>query len=178
MFAWHLDLIGPPSARRIKITISRKHQNNRPMDGKIEPHPSFIKRQIIVRSGKRAGPTSCFRPSNTTCLFETIVRSDITRVFFSISIPTTSQQWQRESSFNSTLVFYSNTLFFLFKSFIMVHFTSVFAGLSLVAGSLAAPSKEGLFSKITKRAGTPNSSGTNNGFYYSWVCTANIILGP
>ncbi|KAF9764666.1 Endo-1,4-beta-xylanase 4 [Fusarium sp. DS 682] len=50
----------------------------------------------------------------------------------------------------------------------MVHFTSVFAGLSLVAGSLAAPSKEGLFSKITKRAGTPNSSGTNNGFYYSW----------
>ncbi|SCO81304.1 probable endo-1,4-beta-xylanase B precursor [Fusarium oxysporum] len=50
----------------------------------------------------------------------------------------------------------------------MVHFTSVFAGLSLVAGSFAAPSKEGLFSKITKRAGTPNSSGTNNGFYYSW----------
>lgn len=50
----------------------------------------------------------------------------------------------------------------------MVRITSVFAGLSLVAGSIAAPSPEGLFSKLAKRGGTPNSSGTNNGFYYSW----------
>ncbi|KAM0248755.1 hypothetical protein ACHAP5_003245 [Fusarium lateritium] len=50
----------------------------------------------------------------------------------------------------------------------MVAFTSVFAGLTLVAGSLAAPTEEGMFSKISKRAGTPNSSGMHDGFYYSW----------
>ncbi|KAM0500412.1 hypothetical protein ACHAP8_004944 [Fusarium lateritium] len=50
----------------------------------------------------------------------------------------------------------------------MVRITSVFAGLSLVAGSIAAPSPEGLFSKLAKRGGTPNSSGTHDGFYYSW----------
>ncbi|KAM0237147.1 hypothetical protein ACHAPO_004492 [Fusarium lateritium] len=50
----------------------------------------------------------------------------------------------------------------------MVRITSVFAGLSLVAGSIAAPSLEGLFSKLAKRGGTPNSSGTHDGFYYSW----------
>ncbi|KIL90649.1 endo- -beta-xylanase [Fusarium avenaceum] len=50
----------------------------------------------------------------------------------------------------------------------MVAFTSIFAGLTLVAGSLAAPTEEGMFSKISKRAGTPNSSGMNDGFYYSW----------
>lgn len=54
----------------------------------------------------------------------------------------------------------------------MVAFTSVFAGLTLVAGSLAAPTEEGMFSKISKRAGTPNSSGMNDGFYYSWVCVS------
>jgi hypothetical protein len=27
-----------------------------------------------------------------------------------------------------------------------------------------------MFSKISKRAGTPNSSGMHDGFYYSWVC--------
>ncbi|KAJ4130063.1 Endo-1,4-beta-xylanase 4 [Fusarium equiseti] len=50
----------------------------------------------------------------------------------------------------------------------MVQITSVFIGLSLVAGSIAAPSPEGLFSKLAKRGGTPNSSGTHDGFYYSW----------
>ncbi|RGP60425.1 endo-1,4-beta-xylanase [Fusarium longipes] len=50
----------------------------------------------------------------------------------------------------------------------MVQITSVFLGLSLVAGSIAAPSPEGLFSKLAKRGGTPNSSGTHDGFYYSW----------
>ncbi|KAM0558000.1 hypothetical protein ACHAPJ_005166 [Fusarium lateritium] len=46
----------------------------------------------------------------------------------------------------------------------MVAFTSVFAGLTLVAGALSAPSEQ-LFSK---RAGTPSSQGTHDGFFYSW----------
>ncbi|CAG7566594.1 unnamed protein product [Fusarium equiseti] len=50
----------------------------------------------------------------------------------------------------------------------MVQITSFVFGLSLVAGSIAAPSPEGLFSKLAKRGGTPNSSGTHDGFYYSW----------
>ncbi|CAF3608952.1 unnamed protein product [Fusarium graminearum] len=50
----------------------------------------------------------------------------------------------------------------------MVRITSIFAGLSLVAGSIAAPSPEGMFSTLAKRGGTPNSSGMNNGFFYSW----------
>ncbi|KPM43264.1 Endo-1,4-beta-xylanase B [Neonectria ditissima] len=44
----------------------------------------------------------------------------------------------------------------------MVAFTSLLTGFALVAGALSAPSE------IMKRAGTPSSTGTNNGFYYSW----------
>ncbi|KAK7418801.1 hypothetical protein QQZ08_011124 [Neonectria magnoliae] len=44
----------------------------------------------------------------------------------------------------------------------MIAFTSLLAGLALVTGALSAPSD------IQKRAGTPSSTGTNNGFYYSW----------
>ncbi|KAF7549468.1 hypothetical protein G7Z17_g6357 [Cylindrodendrum hubeiense] len=43
----------------------------------------------------------------------------------------------------------------------MVAFNSLLAGLALVAGALSAPSS------LMERS-TPSSTGTNNGFYYSW----------
>ncbi|KAM5341598.1 hypothetical protein ACJ41O_014629 [Fusarium nematophilum] len=46
----------------------------------------------------------------------------------------------------------------------MVAFSSLFAGLTLAAGAVAAPSEM----LRSKRAGTPSSTGTHNGFYYSW----------
>jgi endo-1,4-beta-xylanase len=44
----------------------------------------------------------------------------------------------------------------------MVTFTSLLAGLAAVSGVLAAPTE------VQRRAGTPNSTGYHNGFYYSW----------
>ncbi|KAH6880459.1 glycosyl hydrolases family 11-domain-containing protein [Thelonectria olida] len=44
----------------------------------------------------------------------------------------------------------------------MVGFNTLFAGLALVAGALSAPNS------LSVRAGTPSSTGTNNGYYYSW----------
>ncbi|KAF5012043.1 hypothetical protein FDECE_1864 [Fusarium decemcellulare] len=46
----------------------------------------------------------------------------------------------------------------------MVSFSSLFAGLTLVAGAVSAPSTV----LKSKRAGTPSSTGTHDGFYYSW----------
>ncbi|KAJ3531083.1 hypothetical protein NM208_g9039 [Fusarium decemcellulare] len=46
----------------------------------------------------------------------------------------------------------------------MVSFSSLFAGLTLVAGVVSAPSTV----LKSKRAGTPSSTGTHDGFYYSW----------
>ncbi|KAF4457145.1 glycosyl hydrolase family 11 [Fusarium albosuccineum] len=46
----------------------------------------------------------------------------------------------------------------------MVSFSSLFAGLTLVAGAVSAPSAV----LKSKRAGTPSSTGTHDGFYYSW----------
>lgn len=45
----------------------------------------------------------------------------------------------------------------------MVSFTGLLAAFTLVAGVLASP-----FANLTERAGTPSSTGTNNGFYYSF----------
>ncbi|KAF7551665.1 hypothetical protein G7046_g7652 [Stylonectria norvegica] len=47
----------------------------------------------------------------------------------------------------------------------MVAFNSFFAGLVLVAGVLSAPSD---LHMLGKKSGTPSSTGTNNGYYYSW----------
>ncbi|EFQ27362.1 glycosyl hydrolase family 11 [Colletotrichum graminicola] len=44
----------------------------------------------------------------------------------------------------------------------MVSFTSVFVALTAFAGALAAPGE------LMKRQSTPSSTGTHNGFYYSW----------
>ncbi|KAF4976592.1 hypothetical protein FZEAL_6770 [Fusarium zealandicum] len=46
----------------------------------------------------------------------------------------------------------------------MVAFPSLLAGLALVAGALSAPGEV----LNSKRAGTPSSTGTHNGYYYSW----------
>jgi len=45
----------------------------------------------------------------------------------------------------------------------MVSFTGLFAACTLIAGVLASP-----FANLTERAGTPSSTGTNNGYYYSF----------
>ncbi|PPR00397.1 hypothetical protein CVT24_004475 [Panaeolus cyanescens] len=45
----------------------------------------------------------------------------------------------------------------------MVSFTSLFVVVSAAVTALANP-----FPNITERGGTPSSTGTNNGFYYSW----------
>ncbi|KAJ4321224.1 NAD(P)H-dependent D-xylose reductase (XR) [Fusarium piperis] len=46
----------------------------------------------------------------------------------------------------------------------MVAFSFLFAGLTLATGALSAPGTI----PLSKRAGTPNSAGTHDGFYYSW----------
>ncbi|KAF5023620.1 hypothetical protein F66182_4322 [Fusarium sp. NRRL 66182] len=45
----------------------------------------------------------------------------------------------------------------------MVAFSTLLAGLSLVAGAVSAPNED-----FSKRAGTPSSQGTHDGFFYSW----------
>jgi endo-1,4-beta-xylanase len=45
----------------------------------------------------------------------------------------------------------------------MVTFTSLLAGAAAVAGVFAAPTTE-----LAKRQSTPSSTGTHNGYYYSW----------
>lgn len=45
----------------------------------------------------------------------------------------------------------------------MVSFSSVFIAISAIAGALAAPSE-----LLSVRSGTPSSTGTNNGYYYSF----------
>ncbi|KAL6352638.1 hypothetical protein LRP88_13105 [Fusarium phalaenopsidis] len=46
----------------------------------------------------------------------------------------------------------------------MVAFSFLFAGLTLATGALSAPGAI----PLSKRAGTPSSTGTHDGFYYSW----------
>ena len=45
----------------------------------------------------------------------------------------------------------------------MVSFSSIFVACTAIASVLAAPTTE-----LSKRAGTPSSVGTNNGYYYSY----------
>lgn len=47
----------------------------------------------------------------------------------------------------------------------MVTFTSLLAGASAIAGVLAAPAAT---TDLVKRQSTPSSTGTHNGYYYSW----------
>ncbi|PKS09327.1 hypothetical protein jhhlp_003941 [Lomentospora prolificans] len=48
----------------------------------------------------------------------------------------------------------------------MVRLASAFTGLITISGVLASPTGSGEL--LQKRAGTPSSTGTNNGYYYSW----------
>lgn len=50
----------------------------------------------------------------------------------------------------------------------MVGFSSLLLTFAAVAGTLAAPGSEQPFELMSKRAGTPSSTGTNNGYYYSF----------
>ncbi|ORY67105.1 glycoside hydrolase [Pseudomassariella vexata] len=50
----------------------------------------------------------------------------------------------------------------------MVSFCSVLLGVAAVAGVFAAPNNVPGDTFVSKRAGTPSSTGTHNGFYYSW----------
>ncbi|KAF2750343.1 glycoside hydrolase family 11 protein [Sporormia fimetaria CBS 119925] len=52
----------------------------------------------------------------------------------------------------------------------MVSFSSLFVAASAVAGALAAPTdiQKRAPTELSARAGTPSSTGTHNGFYYSW----------
>jgi hypothetical protein len=84
--------------------------------------------------------------------------------------------WHEKYKFksNSPLETASNNIH---QSFTMVSFYSLFVAISAVAGVLAAPSD-----LIKGRAGTPSSTGTNNGYYYSWWtdggATATYTNGP
>jgi endo-1,4-beta-xylanase len=49
----------------------------------------------------------------------------------------------------------------------MVSFSSLALAASAIAGTFAAPVEEAPKS-LMERAGTPSSTGTHNGFYYSW----------
>jgi len=48
----------------------------------------------------------------------------------------------------------------------MVSFTSLFVAATAFAGALAAPVEQ--VTALSKRAGTPSSTGTNGGYYYSY----------
>ncbi|CAI4213225.1 unnamed protein product [Parascedosporium putredinis] len=48
----------------------------------------------------------------------------------------------------------------------MVNLSSLLSVVLVVAGAVAAPAEEGF--TLDKRAGTPSSQGTHNGFFYSW----------
>ncbi|KAJ2902252.1 putative glycosyl hydrolase family 11 [Zalerion maritima] len=51
----------------------------------------------------------------------------------------------------------------------MVNLTKLFLGLSAVAGALANPVGEAHnTTELSRRAGTPSSTGTHDGYYYSW----------
>ena len=50
----------------------------------------------------------------------------------------------------------------------MVSFTSLILTVTAIAGAFATPVDGTEDSALMARAGTPSSSGTNNGFFYSW----------
>ncbi|KIM25623.1 glycoside hydrolase family 11 protein [Serendipita vermifera MAFF 305830] len=50
----------------------------------------------------------------------------------------------------------------------MVSFSSLFVAIAAVAGAYAAPANTTEGYELMARAGTPSSSGTNNGYFYSW----------
>jgi endo-1,4-beta-xylanase len=50
----------------------------------------------------------------------------------------------------------------------MVSFSSLALAATAITGAFAAPTEEGPKGLMEKRAGTPSSTGTHNGFYYSW----------
>lgn len=50
----------------------------------------------------------------------------------------------------------------------MVAFSSLLLAVSTVAGVFAAPNPSALDQVLDARGGTPSSTGTNNGFYYSF----------
>lgn len=52
----------------------------------------------------------------------------------------------------------------------MVSFSSVLLAVTAIVGALAAPGAEPVSPStlLSKRAGTPNSAGFHDGFYYSW----------
>lgn len=52
----------------------------------------------------------------------------------------------------------------------MVSFSSLITAATAVAGALAAPAEVAKRSpgELAERAGTPSSTGTHDGFYYSW----------
>jgi len=50
----------------------------------------------------------------------------------------------------------------------MVSFSTLFAASTAIVGALAAPGQSPNSGAVFRRAGTPSSTGTNNGYYYSW----------
>ena len=50
----------------------------------------------------------------------------------------------------------------------MVSFTSLLVAFTAVAGAVAFPSPSVNATQLEARSGTPSSTGTNNGFYYSF----------
>ena len=50
----------------------------------------------------------------------------------------------------------------------MVSFTSLFLAITALAGAFATPVDGTEASELMARSGTPSSTGTSNGYYYSW----------
>lgn len=58
----------------------------------------------------------------------------------------------------------------------MVSFTACLVALTAAIGVIAAPAEAPAVSAVSKRS-SPNSSGTNNGFYYQF-CKPNVHYSP